>query len=1052
MAETDIIQNMIRQLGQSQEERRAGELDPLFAQVDERTMADQLLFARRLAEQLTYYQTGSGVADGSWADFFPSDEAGVKRLLEDNSGETPPHLALFLAFLELYQIPRELINRITGEHLTFHYRRLLRLAPKGAVGDRAHLLLELKKNAAPLKITPEHLFKAGKDALGKELLYGPIRSTIINSSRIDSLRSLFVDRRGHGTIRCAPIANSADGLGKLLDETAPRWSGFGHQALPLAEVGFALGSPLLRLQEGLRQVTVTLGISNLSTTLLTSTEIEQAWDVHLTGAKGWLGPFSLSSASHTAGTLQFSFTVPLREGAVVDFDPTVHLGCHYAPGMPVLQLHLRQAGMAAGYLDFSTIIVNSARITVDVSQITTLALESDHGRLDPSKAFLPFGPNPAALSRFRVNYAEAFAKDLTRVRLDVQWKGLPPDLGAYYHGYYEKEIDGSAFTAAVELMDHDGQHSLANDEPLFVEREATGAATVSAEKRTKGTVRKESSPSSELRTFSFRVDQRKRPQQAGAAMQQRALHATGSAWARQEAGRRALVNSLLTGDLPALAGRAETGLCFRLNRDLLHDRYRQLLPQKLTELAKIDKGSAKVGNVSLAEPYTPCIQSISFAYQASSDLVQISSNKEQDFANLDLLFYHLAYFGQYREHGFQRSRFGLASPVPLLPLYENSGELLIGFSGLAVGDSVSVLFQVAEGSSDPDLAQERLSWHVLGNNYWHRLGSSAVLLDTINNLLASGTITFVIPDVATSDNSILPSDRIWIKAAVAGRVEAFCQLLQVAANAVEVAFIDQGNDLAHLASSLEQGRIVVPRQGIAALKSVKQPYASFGGRAGEDDAAFHTRVAERLRHKNRCITPWDYERIVLEAFPRLHKVKCIPHARPGCWLSPGHLLLVVIPDLKNKNAFDPLQPKVDAATLSRISDHIRTRCNSQVTAHVHNPRYEAVQFAFKVRFVDGFEPNFFERELRGALLRFLSPWAFTSDRDISFGGTIYRSVLLDMIEELEYVEYVTDFRMCRLTGDDAGQDQSELRPTTPDAILVAARAEQHRITVIYEQD
>ena len=114
-----------------------------------------------------------------------------------------------------------------------------------------------------------------------------------------------------------------------------------------------------------------------------------------------------------------------------------------------------------------------------------------------------------------------------------------------------------------------------------------------------------------------------------------------------------------------------------------------------------------------------------------------------------------------------------------------------------------MLFQVVEGSDDPDLTQEDISWFVLCNNYWRPLDNNGVVLDTTNQLLASGIITFVIPAEATENNTILPSERIWIKAAVGQaavgqNVKAVCKLIEISSNAVEVQFVDKGNDPALL--------------------------------------------------------------------------------------------------------------------------------------------------------------------------------------------------------------------------------------------------------------
>jgi hypothetical protein len=198
------------------------------------------------------------------------------------------------------------------------------------------------------------------------------------------------------------------------------------------------------------------------------------------------------------------------------------------------------------------------------------------------------------------------------------------------------------------------------------------------------------------------------------------------------------------------------------------------------------------------------------------------------------------------------------------------------------------------------------------------------------------------------------------------------------------------------------------------------------------------RAAERLRHRNRCITPWDYERMLLEAFPKVHKVKCIPHASENSWLAPGHVMLVVIPDLRNQNAVDQLKPRVDIDTLVRMQNFAQQYAGKQVSIKVKNPRYQSVLLDFKVRFYPGYPFNYYYQELQQALLRTLTPWAYDKTRDIEFGGRIYRSVLLDFVEELSYVDFVTDFKM-KLVGNDGTplQDVSEISADTPDTILVS---------------
>ena len=269
---------------------------------------------------------------------------------------------------------------------------------------------------------------------------------------------------------------------------------------------------------------------------------------------------------------------------------------------------------------------------------------------------------------------------------------------------------------------------------------------------------------------------------------------------------------------------------------------------------------------------------------------------------------------------------------------------------------------------------------------------------------------------------------------------AACDLVGVHAGAIEVEFTDQGNDPLRLALPLAAGRIAKMKTPLAALKSVAQPYASFGGTLAEGEAALARRAAERLRHRDRAITGWDWERLVLQAFPQVYRAKCIPHASATSWLAAGHVMLVVVPDLRNRNAVDPLAPRVDLDTLERIREFLAARCGMQLRFTVRNPSYRALQFDFKVRLRPGFGFAFHGPLLNLALQQALSPWAFDSGAQLGFGASVLRSELLDFVEALPYVDFVTDFRLAR---EGVAEDRDQIAPETPDMVLVSAR--QHRI-------
>lgn len=1010
MAEKDIVQNMISQLGQSQEQRMAKALDIRFARVDERTTEDLLRFAKSFSTLVNFHRNSIGPPTDDWTSFFSyaDESAALRSLRRGNNARTPPHLALFLAFLKLYRQPRAMINRFTGRHLDFYYRDVLRLKKKPAVADKAHLLVELKKQSRRIIISPENVFSAGKDKSGVELIYAPTSETVVNVAKVESLRSIFLDPSNPGAVHYAPVANSSDGAGGKLLEDEPKWRGFGHPALPFAEVGFAVASPVLRMQEGARTICVTLVVRNMDPARFAGAALRGAFNAFITAEKSWAALDISSVALAPNGALKFEMAVPEGEKAIVNYAPAIH-GYRYTAQSPVLQLLLNPEQDAVGYDDIKNVTVQEISVTVAVRNIMALNLESDAGPLDAKKVFHPFGPRPEIGSLFSIGCAEALSKKLSKVEVTVQWKGAPLSFETHYHDY-GKDVDNNYFTADISFVDAGGT-TFNKSAALF-----TG------------------SNASLPRTFELTpgISSDSRPPPRASHIQ--ALSASGGGWA-QQAERLVRISPVFFPFLRAVPESRPGFIQFVLHKDFLHADYRTKYVANVMKYAKSGTGEP----VILNEPYTPSIQSISLAYEAHSDVVDVATPGLTQFSNLDVQFFHVAYFGQMREHAYQRSQFDFLPDkrVSLLPVYDYEGALLIGLSNLNPGDSASVLFEVAEGSADPDLSQEPIAWAVLCENYWKTLGSEGVVLDTTNQLRVSGLIRFVIPAEATTQNTILPADRLWLRGSVARNVNAVGQLIAVQANGIEVQFRDQDTAPGQLTSALEAGKITKLKNGLAPVKTVKQPYASFGGAREETDGDFYRRVAERLRHKDRCITPWDYERIVLEAFPRVHKVKCIPHARDGNWFAPGHVLLVVVPDLKNKNAIDPLQPKVDADTISRITAFVRRRAGMQVQVLAKNPSYQRIQLDFKVKFRTGYEFNHYSEQLKEKLIEFLSPWAFASNRDISFGGKIYRSVLLDFVEELPPVDYVTDFKMSSYVEGAGKIDVNEAQPETPDAILVS---------------
>ena len=280
------------------------------------------------------------------------------------------------------------------------------------------------------------------------------------------------------------------------------------------------------------------------------------------------------------------------------------------------------------------------------------------------------------------------------------------------------------------------------------------------------------------------------------------------------------------------------------------------------------------------------------------------------------------------------------------------------------------------------------------------------------------------------------------KAKIHKDFDAVCQVIDVVTQAVLSEFTDNNNDLSHIENGLAAKTIAKLVTRVPQVKSISQPFNSFGGKPEEEDELFYRRVSERLRHKNRAITIWDYEHIVLQQFPEIFKVLCLKHTSKDSFLSPGDVSLVVIPDIINSNVFDIYKPRVSKATLNKIETHVNALNSMHVKTRAVNPKYEEVKASLNVKFHKGYDENFYREQLNLDIRKFLSPWAFDTTKNIVFGVELHTSVLIDFLEDLEYVDYLEKVKLSK----DGGTPGKSVSPSNPSAILVSTN--KHIVTPI----
>ena len=687
------------------------------------------------------------------------------------------------------------------------------------------------------------------------------------------------------------------------------------------------------------------------------------------------------------------------------------------------------------YQYLKDIHILSLLLDVHVEGMKDLVLESDIGVLNPSKPFQPFGPQPKVGSKFFIGSAEVFQKRVSEINLHIDWANLPGESFNTYYTYYNSN----------------GTSPVANNE-IF---------TIQYEWLYQGKWYKKGDAGSPLKTDGEKLFSPAN----GTPQSSRTMSVTIDS---ELLGRNTKIAPFAN-----LAPQLERGfMMMNLKQDFFHRVY----PRALAGAA-IANDATKIPN----EPYTPVIGSLSLEYRASEEVSYSELEKRHFEDRIERLFH----IGPY----------GIAEIFPVaghpdkdVPVNRNlvpqflinepdkngltftttdaEGTLYIGLKDLMPPQSLSVLFQVSEGSADPDRPKQEIIWSYMAHNRWVDFEPTEIVSEATNDLLKSGIITFSLPRAITKNNTALPGDTYWIKASVAREKDAVCQLIAILPQAIKTtAQISQKNDLNRLLSPLPAETISKLKFRQAALKKVEQPFASFNGKWVEklidditdiqdlqftrENNAFYVRVSERLRHKGRGITIWDYERLVLEAFPDVYKVKCLNHTSLVSEHAPGFVKVIVIPNLRNKNAIDPLQPRISLNKLDEIHKFLGKRISDFITLHVKNPLYEKVQVSFKVALHPGKDSGYYLMQMQEDIRKFLTPWLHDEGEDLILGGRIHRSSILNFLEETDYVDYLTDFKMFHQKEEDGPWEEvEEAIASTSGSTLVSAA--NHSINLLEE--
>ena len=246
----------------------------------------------------------------------------LKQALKKNTHY--PESALFISFLRLFKITQDNLNQFTQRHLDFYYAQNLKQRPKPATKDQVYLKFILDDLAPFAFVEKGTEFLAGEDDDGNDIIYTADSRLQVNQIQIQKLQTIFIKREALNVSGVnKDLTNNilsrqlpVDDIVNITEPMAQRvtFAPFGEdqdekgtfeKTMQEAQIGFAISSPSLILNEGNREITIVFQFSESSFSHLdqflediaftTDSPVNEvfiksfleAFYIHITNPEGW---------------------------------------------------------------------------------------------------------------------------------------------------------------------------------------------------------------------------------------------------------------------------------------------------------------------------------------------------------------------------------------------------------------------------------------------------------------------------------------------------------------------------------------------------------------------------------------------------------------------------------------------------------------------------------------------------------------------------------------------------------------------------------------------
>lgn len=943
-----------------------------------------------------------------------------KRLITSSltSGNHEPHVGMLIGFSKLYKHAQNAINSFSNRHLQFYYNDVLKVGKKQHSPDKTWLTASLNPVFNEALIAKGSTFIAGTDNNNEDIIYNAQKDVRINKASLKRACSLYLHKDKY--IAPANLIDFVSGIyttdhdiGKIsntgdtkkqkpLPVFGNTHPGDHEQDSTIPQIGFAISSPVLKMETGQREICIDLQLNKqsikhfianirkkykaelmnkmgLSLEELFIKSLTNVFNISFTSPYGWTFPKNVQvNGSETTEIDQLPHIMQIRilldetDDPISAYNNKIHGFSNYTEH-PVIRMHLAANAYVFGYSLFENLEIDSIKISTKVKEAKKIVAYNNHGQLDIQNPFYIFGSIPTNSSYLILGCEELLGKKIETAALNIHWQQLPSKGFSKHYKDYNYPVKNESFK--VEACFLNKGKWLPEDKrerkqiPLFSNQRQSAYGTINPLQKLilEGINTLDTDYSKHALEFSY-------------------------------------APSVQSGFMRL--NLVEPGNAFG------HKAYPNLVSQILQENAR-EKQSKPLPN----EPYTPVIEQITVDY-SSSETIDFKHGDGKECQNRFVHLHPWGYEIKYPEN--------IGKACKIVPKIPFQASFNIGFENINAPEKVNLLFILEEKQKEfQNTSPPLIKWEYLSKNGWKAFDESQID-DKTFGFLKSGIIIIDFPEDIICNNPLMPAGLYWIRASVKNNADLVSKLVDIKTQAFEVEWHQDNKSDSFIANELNPESINKPQFIIEGIYEVNQPLKSFGGKNMETESDMVNRVSERLAHKNRGVDALDYEKILLEEFSDVFKVKCFEGVSIRKLVCPGNVLLIVIPNIENSLGEYKKPPVLGFYQLSEIKEYMKGITSPFANIEIQNPKYEQVQVRCSVSFNNNDSTGEQVEHLNKLITSFLNPWNKTG-LGHSLGDEIRGTDVIAYIMKIGFVKNVTNFSMLKISSSD--DDQYELTDT-----------------------